>query len=102
MGRKDKMVKISGYRIEIPDVEANFKKLGYIKDVVVFEKKNKDYKNYLVAVISLTKIKKESEIRKNLEDHLSLYMIPRVINILKNLPKNSNGKIDRASIKRKF
>ena len=39
MGRKDKMVKINGYRIEIPDVEANFKKLRYIKDVVVFEKK---------------------------------------------------------------
>ena len=102
MGRKDKMVKINGYRIEIPDVEANFKKLSYIKDVVVFEKKNKDYKNYLVAAISLTKIKKETEIRKNLEDYLSLYMIPREIKILKNLPKNSNGKIDRASIKRKF
>ena len=102
MGRKDKMVKINGYRIEIPDVEANFKKLSYIKDIVVFEKKNKDYKNYLVAVISLTKIKKETEIRNNLEKYLSLYMIPREINIIKNLPKNSNGKIDRASITRKF
>ena len=25
----DKMVKISGYRIEIPDVEANLRKLNY-------------------------------------------------------------------------
>lgn len=29
-------------------------------------------------------------------------MIPREINIIKNLPKNSNGKIDRARITRKF
>ena len=101
-GRKDKMVKINGYRIEIPDVEANFKKLSYIKDVVVFEKKNIEYKNYLVAVISLTKIKKETEVRNNLEKYLSLYMIPREINIIKNLPKNSNGKIDRAGITKKF
>ena len=101
-GRKDKMVKINGYRIEIPDVEANFKKLSYIKDVVVFEKNNIEYKNYLVAVISLTKKKKETEIRNNLEKYLSLYMIPREINIIKNLPKNSNGKIDRAGITKKF
>ena len=101
-GRKDKMVKINGYRIEIPDVEANFRKLSYVKDVVVFEKKHKEYKNYLVAVISLTKIKKETIIRKNLEKYLSLYMIPRKIYIIKNLPKNSNGKIDRANITRKF
>ena len=38
-GRIDKMVKISGYRIEIPDVEANLRKLNYIKDVIIFEKK---------------------------------------------------------------
>ena len=37
-GRIDKMVKISGYRIEIPDVEANLK-INYIKDVIIFEKK---------------------------------------------------------------
>ncbi len=102
MGRKDKMVKINGYRIEIPDVEANFKKLSYVKDVVVFEKKNKEYKNYLVAVISLTKKKEEIEIRNNLGNYLSYYMIPRKINIIKNLPKNLNGKIDRAGITKNF
>jgi len=102
VGRKDNMVKINGYRIEIPDVEANFRKLIYVKDVIVFEKKNKEYNNYLVAVVSLSAIKKEKEIRKDLENYLSLYMIPRKINILNILPKNSNGKIDRAGIVKKF
>ena len=96
------MVKINGFRIEIPDVEANFKKLSYVKDVVVFERKNDEYKNYLVAVISLTKKKEEVEIRNNLGNYLSYYMIPRKINIIKNLPKNSNGKIDRAGISKIF
>jgi acyl-coenzyme A synthetase/AMP-(fatty) acid ligase len=97
-GRADKMIKVNGYRIEIPDVEANFRKLSYIKDLVIFEKKEKEYKNYLVAVISLIKEKKEIQIRKDLERYLSPYMIPRKICVLKNLPKNSNGKLDRSGI----
>ncbi len=101
-GRSDKMVKINGYRIEIPDVEANFRKLDYIKDVIVFEKKSRDYKNYLVAVTSLLKSKSENQIRKDLQNFLSLYMVPRKIYILNSLPKNSNGKLDRAGMVKKF
>lgn len=101
-GRADKMIKINGYRIEIPDVEANFRKLSYIKDLVIFEKKEKEYQNYLVAVISLIDKKKEIEIRNDLEKYLSPYMIPRKICILKNLPKNSNGKLDRSGIAKNY
>jgi acyl-coenzyme A synthetase/AMP-(fatty) acid ligase len=101
-GRADKMIKVNGYRIEIPDVEANFRKLSYIKDLVIFEKKEKEYKNYLVAVISLIEKKKEIQIRNDLEKYLSPYMIPRKICILKNLPKNSNGKLDRSGIVKNF
>ena len=97
------MVKISGYRIEIPDVEANFRKLSYIKDVIVFEKKKKNYNNYLVAILSTTAPqKKEIQIRKDLTKYLSRYMIPRKIHIFQNLPKNSNGKLDRSGITKKF
>ena len=101
-GRSDKMVKINGYRIEIPDVEANFRKLEYIKDAIVFEKKSKDYKNYLIAIISLVKPKSDNQIRKDLQSFLSLYMIPRKIYILNSLPKNSNGKLDRAGMIKKY
>jgi acyl-coenzyme A synthetase/AMP-(fatty) acid ligase len=96
------MIKVNGYRIEIPDVEANFRKLPYIKDLVIFEKKEKEYKNYLVAVISLIEEKKEIQIRSDLEKYLFPYMIPRKICILKNLPKNSNGKLDRSAIVKNF
>ena len=101
-GRADKMIKVNGYRIEISDVEANFRKLSYIKDLVIFEKREKEYKNYLVAVISLIEEKKEIQIRSDLEKYLSPYMIPRKICILKNLPKNSNGKLDRSGIVKNF
>ena len=100
-GRKDNMVKISGYRIEIADVEANFRKLTYVKDVVIFEKKTKKiYQNSLVAFVSLSKNIKENILRTDLVKYLSGYMIPKKINIFKRLPKNSNGKLDRAGIKK--
>lgn len=98
VGRGDKMVKINGYRIEIPDIEANFRKLSLVKEVVVFMVKEKNYNNYLVAVISLIKKITEIELKKKLEKYLSNYMIPRKIIFLNNLPKNSNGKIDRLKI----
>ena len=95
------MVKISGYRIEIADVEANFRKLTYVKDVVIFEKKTKKiYQNSLVAFVSLSKNIKENILRTDLVKYLSGYMIPKKINIFKRLPKNSNGKLDRAGIKK--
>jgi acyl-coenzyme A synthetase/AMP-(fatty) acid ligase len=101
-GRADKMIKINGYRIEIPDVEANFRKLSYVKDLIIFEKKEKEYKNHLVAIISLIEKKEEIQIRNDLKKYLSPYMIPRKICILKNLPKNSNGKLDRSGIVKNY
>lgn len=41
-------------------------------------------------------------LKKKLEKYLSNYMIPRKIIFLNNLPKNSNGKIDRLKIINKF
>ena len=38
----------------------------------------------------------------DLMKYLNLYMIPKKIHILKKLPKNSNGKLDRAGIIKKF
>ena len=64
------------------------------------KKKTNNYKNYLVAAISTNLKKNELQIRKDLLDYLPSYMIPRKINILSSLPKNSNGKLDRTKIKK--
>ena len=50
-GRKDKMVKINGYRIQIEDIEFEVRKIKAIKNVVVFEKKLSNNRNYLVMVV---------------------------------------------------
>jgi acyl-coenzyme A synthetase/AMP-(fatty) acid ligase len=102
-GRIDNMVKIGGHRIEIPDIEANFYKLKYIKQCAVFSSDSKNYNNYLFACISVYKKTKitDSQIRKDLGSFLPTYMVPKVIKIFSELPLNSNGKIDRKKLKKR-
>ena len=45
------MVKINGYRIQIEDIEFEVRKIKMIKNVVVFEKKLSNNRNYLVMVV---------------------------------------------------
>ena len=100
-GRIDNMVKIGGHRIEIPEIEANFYKLKYIKQCVVFLNNFRNYNNYLTACVSgYEKINlSENYIRNDLGKFLPYYMIPKVIKIIRELPLNSNGKLDRKKIK---
>jgi D-alanine--poly(phosphoribitol) ligase subunit 1 len=95
------MVKIGGYRIEIPEIEANFYKLKYVKQCVVFLNNVENYNNFLFACVSTyEKIKlSDKKIRHDLSKFLPNYMIPKIIKIFSELPLNSNGKIDRKKIK---
>ena len=96
LGRKDKQVKISGYRVELGDVEQNISKALNNKNVLVFCKKNK-----IFAVIegnSKLNDKQQRLIEKNLANH----MIPKKIFFLHKFPLNKNMKIDNKMIIKKF
>jgi len=97
-GRKDNMVKLRGFRIEIPEIEANIRKISYVRQCVVFHIKKSFYNNYLAAVISLSKKVNELSFRKDISNFLPNYMIPKKIILREKLPLNSNGKIDRKNI----
>ena len=103
IGRKDYQVKIRGYRIEIPFVEAKLRSIKLIDQCVVIEKKSKNYDNYLIGVIKTTDNNITiSQINELLKKELVNYMIPSKIVLVKNLPLNSNGKIDRKKIIKEY
>lgn len=102
IGRKDKMVKINGYRIEIGDVEFVTKKIKYVNEVAVFEKKLKNYKNYLNMVVFLSNKKHQSIFRADLKKKISSYMMPRKIYYGNKIPLNINGKFDRKKVIKNF
>lgn len=99
-GRVDNQVKHMGYRIELEEVEAAFSSLPYINEVgVVYEKLNADL-GQIKSFISLNDSQKQvSAIMNDIKMILPAYMLPRVIKVLPELPKNQNGKIDRKQLK---
>ena len=102
-GRKDYLVKIRGYRIEIPFVEAKLRAVKLIEQCVVLQKKTRNYNNYLLAVVKPINNKiSEINLKKAALKELPNYMIPAKFILTSNIPLNSNGKIDRKKIIKKY
>ena len=96
LGRRDKQIKISGYRVELGDIEKNISKALNNKNVLAFYKKNKIFA--VVENDSKLNGKQQQIIEKNLAKH----MIPKKIFFLPKFPLNKNMKIDNKIIIKKF
>jgi D-alanine--poly(phosphoribitol) ligase subunit 1 len=103
-GRIDEQVKISGYRIEIGDVEANLRALANVRDAAVLPVIKNGAAQSLAAFVVLVQRDKPSDfslahrLRTELGGRLPVYMLPRKIVFLDTFPMTANGKIDRAKL----
>jgi amino acid adenylation domain-containing protein len=108
VGRRDSMVKIRGYRVELGEVETALYRHPAIKEAAVLPVSDELLGSRLRAVI--TAVKGEGEVgggdltRENVLDHcrqwLPSYMVPDVIDFRETLPRTSTGKVDRAGLAR--
>lgn len=99
-GRADNQIKHMGYRIELEEIEAAFNSLGYVNEVgVIYERINTEL-GQIKAFVSVDSSTIElAQIQDDIKQIIPSYMVPRVIEIMDVLPKNKNGKIDRAQLK---
>ena len=98
IGRKDNQVKIRGYRIETGEVEHYLRKHDSIIDAVVLSKPSEGGKEVLAAYLQTSSGLFTNELRRYLEQHLPLHMIPSVFHLIDKLPTTINGKIDRTQL----
>lgn len=96
-GRMDAQIKYKGYRIEIEDIKKNLEQLEYV-DIAIVITKTKNISNNVVKIIAYIKLKesslkKEVDIKKDLEKLLPKYMIPNIV-LIDKIPINQNGKCD--------
>lgn len=96
MGRIDSQVKVMGRRIELGEIESEILRSEGCFEVCVALPKSKLENEKLVAWVGGTC--SPEEIRASLVLTLPDYMIPKKIISMATLPKNRNGKIDRASL----
>ncbi len=106
MGRRDKLVKINGYRIELEEIEKKILEHKEVTDAVVVSRKNNSGEEYLVACIcranengAAGQILNDPHafaktLRAFLFRVLPSYMIPRYITEISKIPLTRNGKVD--------
>lgn len=106
-GRIDSQVKLHGYRIEIEDIENNFLKLPMIRNATVVTIEKDGIVNSLTAFVLVdfeieSNLKVSIKIKKELQEFLLSYMIPKKFVFKNALPMASRGKIDRRKPREKL
>jgi amino acid adenylation domain-containing protein len=97
-GRVDFQIKISGYRIEPGEIDACIQRYpGIIESVAVAVENTSSMKQLISYVVADKKIN-SAELRNFISGFLPPYMVPRFIEQIEKLPRNMNGKIDRAKL----
>jgi len=99
-GRRDHMVKIRGYRVEIGEIEAALYSHPNIKELAVVPVAAERYGQKLRAYVVAHEKEQYSviQLKAFLGEHLPAYMIPGEVRRLDTLPKTSTGKVDRRSL----
>lgn len=102
LGRKDQLVKVSGYRLDLAEIEYAVATCDEVEAVFIIPRATSDG-NRLVAAIRLSEKINEKEslekIRLQLRNKLPLYAIPAPIIVMDSFPLNANGKVDRDFLK---
>ena len=99
-GREDNQIKHMGYRIELEEIESALNGLKFVNQSAVFYKRLKENYGKIIAFIATEeKNINESKIKNDLQKFLPEYMLPNVIEIKIELPKNANGKVDKNALK---
>lgn len=93
MGRKDRQVKIHGFRIELSEVEMVLRQFEPVKDAVVTAVRLGD-ERYLAAYYVAGQECRESQIREFLIERIPDYMVPSFFVSMDKIPLNTNGKVD--------
>lgn len=99
-GRRDTLVKHQGYRIELAEIEhVAVNKLGLVRNgCIIYNHLKKEIVLFYESNEKLT----VAEMKKKISEVLPRYMVPTVFVEMEQLPRNTNGKIDRLQLKKQY
>jgi surfactin family lipopeptide synthetase C len=100
IGRKDRQVKVRGFRIELDEVESRLAAHAAVRDAVIEAREDGEGGKHIAAFV----VPQPGEeiavdhLRKFLAEQLPDYMVPSTFVTLKELPLLPNGKINRNAL----
>jgi amino acid adenylation domain-containing protein len=98
LGRRDTQVKVSGFRIEIGEIENALSRVSGVRDGAVVVAERADRSRHLVAFYSGRRPLELDVLRDRLGESLPEYMVPSVFHWREHLPLTANSKIDRRTL----
>ena len=98
LGRRDHQVKISGFRIEIGEVENTLLRAPGVRDASVVVAERPGRGKQLVGFYGAAAPVETEVLRATLGAALPAYMVPPVLHHQETLPLTPNGKIDRKAL----
>lgn len=107
LGRRDRMVKVRGFRVELGEVEAVLAQHPAVQQCAVTAKHPPEEgqaslaeKTYLVAYVTLEAGQQatEEELREFLRCRLPEFAVPSMVLVLESMPLTPNGKVDILSL----
>ncbi|TQJ30596.1 acyl-CoA ligase (AMP-forming), exosortase A system-associated [Microbacterium sp. SLBN-146] len=100
VGRRDEMIKTSGYRVSPTEIEEAAFATGLVRDVVAFGIEDASIGQRIVLVASPTGETLDVDgLVGLLRKSLPLYMVPSHVSARADLPRSPNGKYDRKMIR---
>jgi amino acid adenylation domain-containing protein len=101
VGRRDRMVKKRGYRVELGEIETALYRHWAIKEAAVVALTDAEAGVRVKAFLSTHEAKRPSiiELKRFCADNLPAYMVPDLFGFQDTLPKTSTDKIDYQKLK---
>lgn len=100
LGRKDKQVKINGYRVELGEIESAAKQVSGIKEAVavLWREENQTVLAMAYTLQNTDITLNPQDVLKQLKQRVPEYMVPELLQEMDKLPLTTNGKINRKDI----
>jgi hypothetical protein len=98
LGRRDTQVKISGFRIEIGEIEGALLRVPGVREGAVVVAERADRSKHLLAFYSGPRPLGANALRDRLGASLPRYMVPTAFHWRNRLPLTDNGKIDKRAL----
>lgn len=104
IGRKDDMIKTSGYRVSPSEVEETLYSSGLVGEAVAIGIEHPQLGQAIVIVATAPDngALEEAAIIQHCRQELPAFMVPHAIKLHNSLPRNPNGKIDRKLLAQQY
>ncbi len=96
IGRKDDQIKVRGHRVELGAVESTLRLLAGVQEAVVLPDAQG---TGLIGFVASPQDADPIALRRALAEKLPTVMVPGELRVLPELPRNLNGKLDRALLR---